>query len=296
MKKKITVDIIIPFYEHLHSLKKLLKSINKLNLKNVDLKIFIIIDGSKINKKDLKTKTIHRLNFIQNKNNMGQTFSRNIGVKRSHGQFIWFIDADAEFIKKNTIQNAIKSLQKDIIGLSGTIEVINKKRTFLIPNVFLNGFALYKKIELKKNITTDIYDGTSLFVRRKTFLNIGYFDTKLKVYEEYEWSLRVAQEKRKFIFNPKCFVLHNNVKKKKEKFLLNYFDKSINTRAKILKKYQKNKFRLLFLYDLIIFPYIFFRLLVTKNIISTRFSYKTGRINIQSLYLISKKFFSSYFI
>ena len=80
--KNYTVDIIIPFYEHHYGLKKLLKSFSKLNLKKIDLKILIIIDGSKINKSKLKKKCKYKINFIDNKKNMGVSFSRNIGVKR----------------------------------------------------------------------------------------------------------------------------------------------------------------------------------------------------------------------
>ena len=49
--KNYTVDIIIPFYEHHYGLEKLLLSLNKLNVNKIKLKILIINDGSKINKK-----------------------------------------------------------------------------------------------------------------------------------------------------------------------------------------------------------------------------------------------------
>ena len=62
--KNYTVDIIIPFYEYHYGLNKLLKSLNKLNLKKIDLKILIIIDGSKINTKKLKKKYKYKISFI----------------------------------------------------------------------------------------------------------------------------------------------------------------------------------------------------------------------------------------
>ena len=294
--KNYTVDIIIPFYEHHDALKKLLKSLNKLNLKKIDLKILIIIDGSKINKSKLKKKCKYKINFIDNKKNMGVSFSRNIGVKRSNAEFIWFLDSDAEIINKNTIQNAIKFLKKDVTGITGTVELIDNKKTYLVPKLLLNGFILYEKLNSKKSFVNKNFEGTSLFMKRKTFLKVGYFDNKLKVHEEYEWLLGLKKEDRKFIFIPKCFVLHNNFKIERNKYSLDYFNMIISTRAKIFKKHYKNQFRFLFIYDLITFPYIFIRLKIIKNFISTRFTSKSGVIDFHCLFFILKRLFISYLI
>ena len=269
--KNYKVDIITPFYEHHDGLEKLLKSLNKLNLGKIDLKIIIIIDGSKIDKNRFKKKYKYKINFINNKKNMGQTFSRNVGIKSSNAEFIWLLDSDTEIFNKNIINDAIKLMKRDVVGVTGTVEVINKRRIFLIPKVLKNGFILYEKFNQKKKFINQIYDGTSLFIKRKNFLKIGFFDNSLRVHEEYEWSLRLKKEDRKFIFIPKCFVLHHNFKIERNNYSMDYFNMIISTRAKIFKKYYKNQFRFLFIYDLIIFPYIFIRLKIIKNFISTRF-------------------------
>ena len=179
--------------------------------------------------------------------------------------------------------------------MSGTVELINRKKTYLIPKLLKNGFVLYEKINPRKKFINEIYDGTSLFIKRKTFLEIGYFDSMLKVHEEYEWSLRLNRNDRKFIFDPKCFVLHCNFKVKKNEFDPKYFDIIISTRAKIIKKYDKKKFIFLFIYDLFFLPFIFIKLKIIKSFISTRFTSKSGSINLQNLSFIFKKLIFSYF-
>ena len=127
-------SVVIPYYRKKLFLKKTVRSVLNQTFKKFE--IIIIYDDE--DKEDLDyVKTIKNLDkriklYINNKN-IGAGFSRNLGIKKSTGKYICFIDADdiwhkeklryqLQFMKKNrysithTSYN-IKDTNNKIIGL-----------------------------------------------------------------------------------------------------------------------------------------------------------------------------------
>lgn len=92
MKK---VSIIIPVYNSSKYLKECLDSVLNQTLKEIE--IIIINDGSTdSSEKTIKDYVKENTNiiFINNKKNKGIGYSRNIGVSKSTGEYIGFVDSD----------------------------------------------------------------------------------------------------------------------------------------------------------------------------------------------------------
>ena len=126
-EKKKLISIIIPYYKKKLFISKTIKTILSQSYKNFE--IIIIYDDTdllefkylyKISKKD------RRIRIIKNKKNLGVSRSRNIGIKKSRGKYIAFIDAD-DIWKKNKLEIQLQEMEKNKHMISHTeYEIINK--------------------------------------------------------------------------------------------------------------------------------------------------------------------------
>ena len=93
------LSIIIPVFNANKYLSKALKSVCKqINKKNRNsVEIILIDDYSKDDSKNICLNFKKRFNFIKffrNKKNFGVSKTRNIGIKKSNGKYILFLDSD----------------------------------------------------------------------------------------------------------------------------------------------------------------------------------------------------------
>ena len=130
MKDKVSV--IIPFHKNLEYLFKSIKSVLNQTYKNYE--IILIYDND--NKNDLKIikrkfKKLKKLIIVENKINLGVAKSRNIGLSKSNGKYIAFLDAD-DYWKKNKLKIQINFMKQNSLDLSySSYEILrgHKKQT-----------------------------------------------------------------------------------------------------------------------------------------------------------------------
>ena len=111
------ISIILPYYKKKFFIAKTINSILSQTYKKFEL--IIIYDDD--DKKDLVyikqlIKKESKIKLIENKNNIGVARSRNIGVLKSKGQYICFIDADDTW-SKNKLKTQIEFMIKYVIYL-----------------------------------------------------------------------------------------------------------------------------------------------------------------------------------
>ena len=89
------VSVIIPYYKKRKFISETLDS--AINQSYKSLEIIIIYDD--VNKTDIEflrkiAKKDNRIKIIENREKMGAGISRNIGISKSKGKYIAFLDAD----------------------------------------------------------------------------------------------------------------------------------------------------------------------------------------------------------
>ena len=162
-----SVSIIIPYYKKKKYFKKTITSV--LNQSFKDFEIFIVFDeGNNKNLEFIKkiSKQDERIKLIINKKNFGAGISRNIGIKKSRGKFIAFIDAD-DIWHKDKLSKQLKFMYNKKSLVSHTsYQIINEYGKVLSdrPAKQLNysdllsscdiglSTVMIKKILFKKNI------------------------------------------------------------------------------------------------------------------------------------------------
>ena len=110
MKK---ISVIVPVYNVDNYLNKCLDSLVNQTYKN--LEIIIVNDDSPDNSdriiKSYKEK-YNNIVYIKNKCNSGLSYSRNVGLKKSTGEYIGFVDSD-DYIPLDYYENLYKTIEKE---------------------------------------------------------------------------------------------------------------------------------------------------------------------------------------
>ena len=116
---KIILSIVIPAYNCQETIKNLLLSINKSKFRRFkEIEAVLVDDGSKdktieeIKKITPKLKFSARLIILRK--NQGPAVSRNLGVAKSHGRYVLFLDSDVELFPK-TLGYAFKLAEENKI-------------------------------------------------------------------------------------------------------------------------------------------------------------------------------------
>lgn len=223
MKNEL-VSIIIPVYNSSLTLKKCLDSIT--NQTYNEIEIIVINDGSN----DESEKIIMNYNDKRIKyyyiDNHGVSYARNLGINKSHGAYICFVDSD-DYIDKNMIEKLLVSMNKykvDIIRFSGYIETSQKKFNpieFPISNHYIcsNKSELLEMIMRNEN---SIRCYTPLLFMKNS--EIVLFDDKLKYLEDKLFYIQNLLNNKKILFLDEDYYYYTNNFNSKTKKFDNYYN------------------------------------------------------------------------
>ena len=206
------LSVIMPIFNAEQFLADTIDSILKQDFE--DFELLLIDDGSKDNSKKIceeYEKKDKRVKVLK-KQNEGVSKTRNLGIEKAEGEFLYFVDAD-DYVKDNMFSVLMKNIQiynadismcgYQIIEDKSTIEYYGTKKQYLYNNneaikIFLKeeqfGVALWNKIF------------------RKTIIENLRFDEKLRINED-KW----------FLFN---VILNANNVIYKDEILYSYIKRS----------------------------------------------------------------------
>ena len=182
------VSIIIPYYKKKDFISGAINSAINQTYKNIE--ILIIYDDE--NSEDMNflinlQKNCKKINIIKNTKRMGAGFSRNIGISKSKGNYIAFLDADDTW-KLNKLTNQINFMKQNNCDVSHTTYSIVDKNNHIIGKRIARNF--FKIDDLLKSC--DI--GTStVIVKKKLITNETKF-ASLKTKEDFVLWLKLLRE------------------------------------------------------------------------------------------------------
>lgn len=290
-----SVSIIIPFFKREAKLINLIKTLNQINYNKKSIELLIIVDGCKINKNLIDGQSKLNILFINNKKNLGPSYSRNQGLNISKSEYIWFLDSDALVEDKEILNKMMLIInRKKIDGITGYYEVIDNEKLVQTPLFFPNLINL-EKFQNINNFSFNLNDMvamTSLFVNKNDFINkFGFFDNMLRIKEDEELISRVKRKDRNFLISKDMLVEHLPDKiSMKVKF--NHIVDIIKVRSYKFSK--NNELYKLFFFDIIYLPIIFFLYFFSKKTTSRRFKTFKGSLNfndyIKLLFLLIKNY------
>ena len=243
-----SVSIIIPCFERTDELERLLNS-----LKNLDFgepyEVLVVDDGSK---EPIKIKDCIRL-----EKNAGPARARNIGVAKSDGKLLWFLDSDVEITDPSLLTRMVKILEQDesLAGVGGEMIEVRGKPYSLVPYHFPNWLSFSKYISGPFAAYPKCIATNNLLIRKKDFVG---FSEEFETMEDNDLCLRM---RGKFLIrNDTCVLHHHSATGRNEGEFAFYNNPGdyINTvhqnRIKILYRNKKYLIPVLPLIDIIFAP------------------------------------------
>lgn len=205
-------SIIIPAYNAEKTISKAIESVFNQSFR--DFELIVVNDGSSdATRKICEEHTKHAPNLIvYNNSNHGVSYSRNFGIKKSKGSYLFFLDADDEIEK-----DCLESLYKELILLEFEPDIVFGK----LVNTSKKGECIYdyfkgmNLIDVEGNkIMKVLYGKNKAFsspimsqIYRRLFVleNSLFFDETLFVSEDQDWRFSLLQKATKY-YSVDCIV------------------------------------------------------------------------------------------
>ena len=183
---KPLVSVIIPTYNRAWILSTAIDSVLCQDYPNIEL--IVIDDGSTDNTKNLLKNYKNKIIVLYQKN-AGVSAARNLGIKKSYGEFIAFLDSDDSWDKRKIScqMEFFEANPKTLICQTEEIWIRNHKR--------VNPKIKHKKpcgMIFEQLLNLCLISPSAVMMRRKLFDLKGYFNEDLKVCEDYDLWLRIA--------------------------------------------------------------------------------------------------------
>ena len=144
----MTISIIIPFKNSAATLKRCIDSVRKQTYKNIE--IILINNNSNDLSKKIATHALKKDTRIKlfNEKKGGVSSARNLGIKKSKGDQIFFIDSD-DFISKKTLKELFDFSIKNNLDLmiGNHAQVRNKKK--IIKNKMIKKNIIFNNRSIK---------------------------------------------------------------------------------------------------------------------------------------------------
>ncbi|MFX1450629.1 MAG: glycosyltransferase family 2 protein [Promethearchaeota archaeon] len=206
------LSVVIPTKFERSNLENCIKSINNQVLKPDEILVIATLNEMK-KIKEIEKKFNIKV-FIEKR--AGLSYSRNLGILKSKGDIIAFIDDDAIAHKKWLYYISKSHKLKDVGVVGGRIKPIWHKN---VPQIIKNSLLAKEWLSLVDLASFPFYVdrviGCNFSLKREVFNQIGAFDTSIGKYsklmyggEETEFCER-AGKKYKILYSPKSVVYHN---------------------------------------------------------------------------------------
>ncbi len=193
------LSIIIPVYNTEHFIERCVRSVvNQIKQYN-DIELVVIDDGSTDNSYAIveKLKTEYENIRLYTHKNHGVGYTRNVGIDKAEGKYIWFIDSDdyidQGFIEKihETITNQTPDMvlfgYKRITPEGNEVSRLNYKDNVVTPSEIINA-SIYSNSVCCKTIKTDIIKSNKI-----------RFDLGVITAEDFDFSFRSLYFSEKII-------------------------------------------------------------------------------------------------
>lgn len=229
---KIDVSIIIVNYNAGEYIVESVKSIKESINKSISYEVIVVDNASADFSMDMLEEKFSDILFIRNKENYGYSRANNIGIKKSAGRYVLFLNPDT-VLHKNTLETMVSFMDKtDDAGASTcVIRMENGKlddgchRGFPTPwnafcyfsgiarvfphSTFFNGYHMGWK-DMNKIHKIDSLVGAFMLVRREAGEDVKWWDEDYFFYgEDLEFCFQLKEKGWSIYFVPTVEVLHH---------------------------------------------------------------------------------------
>lgn len=232
----------------------------------------IVVDNDSTDKTVDLVKKFTNVELIQNKENLGFGQANNIGVARSVGDFLFFLNPDC-VVEESAIEKLSDYLDKHaeaavvgpkLLNRDGTIQMEMAPFPTVLSQIlillrlhrlrfFIN--IVYPKYNFEKVQEADHLMGAALMIRRNVFRKVSGFDPNFFLwFEETDLLKRIKETGSKIVYYPEASVTHLVGQSTRQ---LNYLTKQTIWNKSLIYYFRKHKewVKLLLLAPFIVLSY-----------------------------------------
>ena len=199
MQEQTLISIIIPTFNRKAYVVDAIESVIYQGFNNTE--IIVIDDGSTDDTEGVLKPYSWIVRYIY-QTNRGVSAARNLGVRESRGELIAFLDSDDIWLRGKLKAQIDRVLSEDVLSFEGVEWFVDREE-----NAALLGrsegvkWPLCDKYGYVRDPVLDVAEGRyfhlgTLLCRKKTFLEVGFFDERLCMGEDEDWFGRAALIKR----------------------------------------------------------------------------------------------------
>ena len=177
--EKAKISVIIPVFNGEKYLSEAIESV--IDQGNNNMEIIIVDDASTDNSMRVAASFGSAVSIHKHSINRGAGAARTLGIDKSNGEFLSFLDADdfwdkekqtnqLNYLETNPNIDMVFGMVEQFVSAELSIENQNRLRSELTK---MPGFA-----------------AGAMLVRKETFLKVGWFDEKLELGEFIDWFSR----------------------------------------------------------------------------------------------------------
>lgn len=218
--EKEKISIIIPTRNRSNYLKRAIESVLQQSYQNIEI---IVVDDASTDDTENIVRSFRdpRIIYIKNDKRRGPNFCRNLGLKKSSGEYIAFLDDDDYYSDRDKLKKQIELFKKNknlgFVGSAYYSKGIQMKR---VPNV-------RGKIAEKLLITFPDIETSTILIKRDVIEKIGLWDTNFKSQQNRDFFYRISKVSE-FDFLPEITVIKDapqnqiskNIKDKLQGYIL----------------------------------------------------------------------------
>ena len=223
LRNQPLISIITVNYNGLNLTVELLDSIRQLSYKNVE--IFVVDNASIDNPQSFFNDQYPEVKFIRSENNLGFAGGNNLAVKEAKGDFLFFINNDAE-ITEGCIDKLIELFQQQPkLGIASPLLCYFNANPKENPDLIQYAGSTHLHPMTARNLTigekeinkgqyneprpTAYAHGAAMMVKREVIDNVGVmFEDFFLYYEELDWCERIRRAGYEIWIEPRAKIYH----------------------------------------------------------------------------------------
>ncbi|SDH92205.1 Glycosyltransferase involved in cell wall bisynthesis [Pseudobutyrivibrio sp. 49] len=202
------ISIIIPVYNVEHLLKRCIESVLSQSYKNFE--VICVEDCSTDNSLEILYECAEldsRIKIVRNKQNLGLSGSRNVGLSLAQGEYVWFIDSDDFILDEGCLEKAVNHLERpdsiDVLMFECEQVYENERLENEYSRIKLNKGFDYSKVQSGKKLFAELIENDDfvpcvwgiIYKRRLLMDNKLFF--KNIIHEDTEHTPRVLYYAKK---------------------------------------------------------------------------------------------------
>jgi len=180
------VSVVLPTFNRAWALKDAVESVLSQDYPNIEL--IIIDDGSKDNTQEL-LEIYKSQSIILKQKNTGVAAARNVGIKKSRGEFIALLDSDDAWDKRKI------SCQVEFFKHHPEALICQTEEIWIRKGKRVNPKVKHKKksgMIFEPSLDLCLVSPSAVMMKRQLFDLKGYFNEEFTVCEDYDLWLRVS--------------------------------------------------------------------------------------------------------